>query len=992
MNISPHLKLTFSLVMLVASTVFVADFLELLPRPEEQVREARKLLGEGLAVQLSSAVARQRDDVVFDTLDKLVTRNDEILHAGLYRRDGTAVVEFGRIPEQRMQVGSGSSLNHLVIPIFQGQRPWGEVRLSFATDLDWGLHYLGFPTQMLKYLAFLVVTCMFTFYIFMRRALTEMNPSKVVPQRVNAAFDVLAEGVLIIDEKQHIVLANQSFAARVGADPGELVGRDPDTFAWDLKGDGVEMLPWQVSLTHGEPVQGMPLRLTQDEQATTFTVNSAPIRDDDGRRRGCLVTFDDVTPLEAKNAELASMLAELSATQSVIEEKNKELEVLAMRDALTGVLNRRSFMEKFKAHFAGSASKQTPLCVMMVDIDHFKQVNDNYGHPVGDLVIKQVAQLLDSAFRSHDAVGRYGGEEFVISLPGTQLKTAIAIAERTRVAVEKLVEGEDLPMPSLSVSIGVATLTRHVKDGDELLDQADRGLYKAKQTGRNQVCAYDPDWESSPEPASDQVLPQSSTVPVEDPVAIDDMRGYLKSLQTLVQKQAKEITHQAMHDTLTGLPNRFLLMDRLNQAMKQSARNDNLTAVVSISLSSFDFVHDQHGAGYAEQLLREASTRLENVVREVDTIGVTLDDRALTCSRISQNELALLIVDLDDAASMPKIVDRICRAMAEPLQINDIEVPGFAYCGIALYPNDGDDAESLVRNASLARNHAMRREDHSSTSAYFSDELDELAIKNASIAKELRGAIENDGLHLVYQPKIELSSGRLTGLEALVRWEHTQLGRVGPMEFVAVAEQIGLIDQLTNWVVKKVCEHFNAGVLQGIRVSVNVSPIELHDAYTSERLMSIMRANNVAPSSFEIEITETSMLNNFDLARSILDELRGAGVTVALDDFGTGYSSLNLLREMPVDVIKIDRSFVTQIHETFENQAVVGSIVRMAKTMGKRIVAEGVENIHERDCLIELGCDEIQGYFHAKPMELDDLQTYLWERQSVESITQQGVA
>ena len=279
----------------------------------------------------------------------------------------------------------------------------------------------------------------------------------------------------------------------------------------------------------------------------------------------------------------------------------------------------------------------------------------------------------------------------------------------------------------------------------------------------------------------------------------------------------------------------------------------------------------------------------------------------------------------------------------------------------------------LVRNASLARRYAERRSPHYSNSAYFSRDIDALAAKNAGIAAELRKAIREGSLGVVYQPKIDTIANKITGCEALARWNHPEIGDVSPEEFIAIAENIGLIHDLTDYVLSRVCDDLSTGALGSMRVSVNVSPLELYDPNTADRLLRVILDKGISPQQLEVEITESSILDNFELAKETLLTLQDAGLLVVLDDFGTAYSSLNLLVEIPVDVIKIDRSFVANVHNAPGNRAVTHAIIQMARAMGKRILAEGVETIEERDCLLTLGCREVQGFLYSKPLPLEGL-------------------
>ena len=978
MSVSPQIRLAFGLVTLLISAVFVADLVGLLPRPEEQIRESRKLLGEALAVQLSTAARGGGPALISSTLEEVVSRNETIRFAGLIRSDGTVVASYGEGGSMAPSEQDVSSFDDLVIPIFSNQLRWGEARLQFEPADDWGLRFLGVPQATLYFAIFLAVVCMASFYFFLRKALTELNPTKAVPERVNAAFNVLAEGVMILDESERIVLANQVLADRFGEEAADMIGKSPQSYGWDLRGDEREELPWQTVLRDRSSVTGMPLELSMDDERIIFTVNAAPIEDGHGELKGVLITFDDVTPIEAKNAELARMLEDLSATQKLIEDKNRQLEILATRDPLTGCLNRRSFLSAYEKDYKLAVAGNLPIAVFMVDIDHFKRVNDTYGHSVGDDAIKAVAGVLRAEFENQYPFGRYGGEEFIVATSNTEIDEAAAIGERLRKTVSLIAGTHELPLDMLTVSVGVAT--REVGDDDpmELIDRADRALYKAKETGRNRVCRFDPGYTPGRAVDAAKSAREDDDRAHGNTTIVHRLQTRLQDIRHVVEEQATEITRKSMHDELTGLPNRFLLQDRLQQAMRLSDRNGNITAVVSISMSAYRGISELLGHDAADDMIRAAAQRIETVVRSIDSIGVAFNEQALTFSRVADNELAMLIVDLDSVESVPKIITRVTDALERPFTVRDNEVVNDVNCGVALYPHDGREPELLVRNASLARSYAERRSPRSDH-AYFSRDIDSMAAKNANIAVELRKAIDGGGLEVYYQPKVDAVTRRVSGVEALVRWNHHEFGAVGPTEFITIAENIGVIDQLTDWVLARVCDDIAAGGFEGLRVSVNVSPLELYDLGTADRLIRTINERNVSPRSIEIEITESSILNNFDLARRILVRLQEEGLLVVLDDFGTAYSSLNLLLEIPVDVIKVDRCFVTELQDARDNRAVVRAIIEMARSMGKRVVAEGVQTIKERDCLILLGCREMQGFYYSEALPIDKLRAYITE-------------
>lgn len=975
MTLSPQLRLAAALTTLMISAVFVADLIGMLPRPDEQIRESRQLIGETLAVQLSSAASLGDSNALEATLREVVARHEDILHAGLFRSGGQLVAGFGDDQEVGAGVLDFSTLNDLVIPIFDDGARWGEARIAFSPIDDWGLRYLGIPATTLSFILFLSLVSLAAFYIFLRKALTELNPSKAVPERVHSAFNVLSEGVMILDESGRIVLTNDVFSRLVGEDSEMLVGRSPLSFRWDLSGDDLEQLPWQTALETGERVTGMPLKLLLENDTLSFNVNVAPIEDGRGQSRGVLITFDDVTPLEAKNRDLASMLARLSETQRVIEEKNRELEHLATRDPLTGCLNRRSFLAAYARCFAAALKQGKPLSVLMLDIDHFKKINDTYGHMVGDQAIKAVADVLVTATGERVPVGRYGGEEFIVALPQFDTDSAVRAAEQLRKAISRLAGDDELPLDAMTVSIGVASLQAGIKQQEVLIDQADKALYRAKESGRNRVCPFDG---TQPVPTLPDDFGDDDYVEdeLERTSVVQKLQLQLQDIRKLVKEQATEITRKSMYDEFTGLPNRLLLQDRLAQVMVRAECQDKSTAVVSIGLSGYRRMAELAGFNSAEEMVRGAAQRIETVIRSTSDLGLSINEDAATCSRIGESELALLLVNLNSIEIAPKVVDQLTKALEKPFNVAGNEITNDVNCGISFYPNDGAEAELLIRNASLARNHAERRSPRSDA-VFFSRDIDSLAAKNRNIATELRKSIANDGLDVYYQPKVDSISQKLVGVEALARWHHPEMGHVGPAEFIAIAENIGVIDQLTDWVWSRVCDDISSGRLGDIPVSINVSPIELYDSNTSKRLLNIVQGKGVAPERVEVEITESSILDNLETARQILSEMQDAGMLVVLDDFGTAYSSLNLLLEIPVDVIKIDRCFVSRLHDIGENRAVVQAIIQMAGAMGKRIVAEGVETVDERDCLLGLGCREMQGYLYSKPLTRQQLEQFV---------------
>ncbi len=489
MRIGPALRISISLCLVTACLLLAADWAGLVPGRERATLEGRKQLCEALAVQFALAIQRGDLRSIETTLALLVERNDELLSAALREADGAIVAEAG--DHARLWAGHDSERStptHTLVPIFRGAERWGHVEVRFeplrATGLAGAL-----ANPLLRLIGFVMLLGLLSYGLFMRRILRHLDPSAVVPARVKTALDMLSEGVVLCDAKEQIVLANRAFCERAGRPENELVGRPASQLPWadPETGEPAEDFPWVRAMAVGEPHTGTSLALAnQSGPPSLFVVNGAPIID--GKKlRGVLATFDDVTELEATNVRLRKTLNDLEQSREEVEKQNDKLQFLAAHDPLTGLLNRRSFFERFEHEFDTAREAGKELSLIMCDIDHFKSFNDTHGHAVGDQVIQAVSETLRATLRENDQICRYGGEEFCIALPGTPLETAVAAAERVRKA---LADRKDI-WGRVTGSFGASSLLLDAETPAELIDQADQALYAAKQSGRNRVCRWD---------------------------------------------------------------------------------------------------------------------------------------------------------------------------------------------------------------------------------------------------------------------------------------------------------------------------------------------------------------------------------------------------------------------------------------------------------------------------------------------------------------------
>jgi len=437
------------------------------------------------------------------------------------------------------------------------------------------------------------------------------------------------------------------------------------------------------------------------------------------------------------------------------------------------------------------------------------------------------------------------------------------------------------------------------------------------------------------------------------------------------RKRAEEqIEFHAYHDVLTHLPNRKLFTDRLTQALTRARRSSRSTGVMFIDLDHFKTINDTLGHTAGDELLLEMSQRLRQCVREDDTVA-----------RLGGDEFTIILNELRQPEDAAQVAEKILEAVQVPIWIAGMPIEVTASIGIALFPVDGTDAESLLRNADSA----MYRAKESGRNNYqlCTDEMKRRANERLSLETRLRKAIHDEQLILHYQPQISLLTGRIVGAEALVRWNDPERGLVVPSSFIPVAEETRLIRPLGEWVLRAACKQTKEWRDQGIdhmRVAVNLSVRQFQQHDLVEMVRRALAESDLAPEALELEITETTAMQNGEATVEILRALRAIGVGISMDDFGTGYSSLNYLKRFPINAVKIDRSFIRDLDTSAGDAAIVGAVIGIARSLGLRVVAEGVETEDQMAFLQRRDCDEAQGFFFGRPVAADTLTAELLER------------
>jgi diguanylate cyclase (GGDEF)-like protein/PAS domain S-box-containing protein len=429
----------------------------------------------------------------------------------------------------------------------------------------------------------------------------------------------------------------------------------------------------------------------------------------------------------------------------------------------------------------------------------------------------------------------------------------------------------------------------------------------------------------------------------------------------------QQVNFLAYYDALTGLPNRALLQDRLREALNSACRERRRSALLFLDLDRFKIINDSLGHSFGDLLLRQVADRLRAQIRKQDTVA-----------RVGGDEFLVLLPGVETIAEVQSMASRIVSSLTGEFIIQGRSLSVSCSLGISIFPEHGGDEETLIKNADAAMYNA--KEKGCNTFCLFTDEMNARVMERLTMENSLRTAIERNELFLVYQPQIEIASGKMVGLEALLRWKHPALGLVSPDRFIRVAENSGLITSIGEWVLRTACSQLMAWKEEGLAivpVAVNVSAVQFRHEGFCDLVRKVLEDTRLAPRYVDLELTESLLLSNADVVYKVLHELQDMGVKLVIDDFGTGYSSLSYLRHFPVTKLKIDRSFIHDVAGNLDAAAITTAIISMSRGLSLKVLAEGVETSAQLEFLRDHGCGEFQGFFFSKPLEATSLRQML---------------
>ena len=628
------------------------------------------------------------------------------------------------------------------------------------------------------------------------------------------------------------------------------------------------------------------------------------------------------------------MLFELTKTEGFVKLQHALdfMKELATRDALTGSHSRRHALALIDDERENAGHENTTFSLCLLDIDYFKRINATHGHAAGDRVLREFALCVQKHLRPADSLGRYGGAQFLLMLPKTTQDEARAFAEGVRQSVQQLGFAMIAPELRITVSVGVAEFRPGESIG-QTMARTEEAMYQASSSGRNRVAVYG----QPPEPALSNAQGASNGLGAAP--RMFDMTGI---------------------DELTGLLSRRVLRDRLGHAMVRALRNGRLVGLMLLNLNRFKEVNDSFGSDAGDSVLAQAAGHVRSCLDEADTVV-----------RWSGDEFIVILEDLCAAQDMQRVAEKILDRFSFPLVVNERECLVSLSIGIAIFPAASCDMDALLKRADIAMTRARNLGDNN-VQIYAPDAV-LTPNERLTLKRHLREALASRQLLLEYQPQVDLATGQIVGVEALVRWAHPEYGQIEPDRFISLAEETGLIVPIGEWILRTACLQnvaWREAGLPPVKTAVNLSVRQLEHPVLAESILAIIKETGIDPQCLDLEIADGLLVDNMAPNKTGLGRLRSIGVRISIDDFGTGYSSLSRLSELPVDILKLDRSFVERLGQPDRNEraySLAESIIDMAHRLHLTVIAEAVETEAQLADLRAMGCDAAQGFYFNRP-------------------------
>jgi diguanylate cyclase (GGDEF)-like protein/PAS domain S-box-containing protein len=806
---------------------------------------------------------------------------------------------------------------------------------------------------------------------------------------LRAIIDHLSEGVLIRDPRGKLITANPAAEAIFGLTLEQLLQRKPDDARWDpVREDGT---PWP-------PDEHPSLDTLATERAHRNVIKG--VLRSDGRRIWLSVSTSRV-PLPQLYGGYGAVSSFIDVTAAVesqrllqqSEQRFRDLTELSAdwyweQDAEYRFVEMSSGIQSAglpSAAFIGKRRWDLPWINMNEDDWAAHRADLDARRPFHDLQLRRrdesggVAVISVSGKPVFDAEGRFTGYRGVgrnITQRKRTKRSLRELAERFRSLTELSSDWYwemDAELRFTYVSEGI----RKVRGVDPASLVGKRRWEYANVSGDEDMMRHRATLEAHL-PFRDFVLARRGAdgrvtyVSHTGRPILDDRgqfrgyRGVARDVTATVEAEAK-LARLAHYDALTGLPNRGLLQGRLKRAMARADRAQSLLAVLFLDLDRFKEINDSLGHAAGDAMLQEAARRLAGCLRQTDTVA-----------RIGGDEFTILLEDVRSVEEISRVADKLLAVMAERAEIGGQELFLSTSIGITVYPLDEQDADTLMRNADLAMYHA--KQEGRNNVQFFSHDMGARTEQRVDLLGRLRGALGRGELLLHYQPQVDVRSGRITGMEALLRWQDRERGLVPPGQFIAIAEDTGLIVPIGEWVIREACQQARRWIDAGLgplSMAVNLSPRQFRQKQLVQRVAEILQDTGLPPQNLELEITESTVMHRTEEAAVGLRALHDLGVQISLDDFGTGYSSLAYLHRFPVHTLKVDQSFVRDIKSDRDDAAIVGTVISLAKQMKLRSLAEGVETREQLAFLRTRGCDAYQGYLFCHPRPAADIEALL---------------